>query len=299
MSEPIFEQKETKVEVASDTMLSFKDCPNKCIDGYYVDPYKHKRVKCMYCADKRKKAVRESLTVSGTQESVADLLNFPRSFVGYSEFNIESVIPTSARKFMVEESVQKVTEQLKELLQKVSVGEVSPNSLLLNFGSRSFDENFVFSYLFRAYEAGLTVAPYTSAYDLHLLRLDSESGVVEARKKYDTLLKSEVCILVIDAGATKVTILGVKGLMQMRAYKNLSTIIITHSWCKEVHSMQCDDEDISSKNLARLISIEYNEKFTANEAKYQDSQPNAKVVNNRAGISSADFANLTRPSQSL
>lgn len=28
-------------------------CPNNCIDGWRIDPYLHKRVRCEYCLEKR------------------------------------------------------------------------------------------------------------------------------------------------------------------------------------------------------------------------------------------------------
>ena len=51
--EPIFDSVVKKEEINND-LVSFKDCPNNCIKGYIFDPYKHKKVICTYCEEKRK-----------------------------------------------------------------------------------------------------------------------------------------------------------------------------------------------------------------------------------------------------
>ena len=298
MDSKIFSTIESSVESNSDSILSFEDCPNKCIDGMYVDPYRHKRVKCEFCAEKRKNTVRNSLNIKGVDKTIHEVLNFPKSFVGYGDFEISTVIPDASKKFMTEASVKTVMDKLQSMIYDISAGVHTSFSIMFNLGKRAYDENFVYSYLFRAYENGFTVAPYTSAYELHLLRLDAENGISDARKKYDTLLSSQVCVLVIDAGATNSSILSVKGLMQLRAYRGLSTIIMTNSWGREVRAMTADD-GVTCNNLASLYSIEYNEKFLASEANYEDSSKQSNIPINRVGISSASFNELMSSRHSL
>ena len=86
--EKIFNSKETLE--SSGNMLSFKDCPNRCIDGYYVDPYRHKRVKCLYCEQKRIDIARNKIDVldMSTNKNIEKSLNLP-SYVNGINFDVE------------------------------------------------------------------------------------------------------------------------------------------------------------------------------------------------------------------
>ena len=279
--------------------LSFSDCPNKCVDGYYVDPYIHNRIQCNYCMEKRKGVVRDSVRLDSS-EDLSEKLNLPKSFTGYGKFDINEVIPSTSIKCMTPDSVSKVSERLKSMLDKVSAGELVEHSVLVNLGRKAFESKFIYSYLVRAYVAGFTVSPYTSTYDLIVLRSGAEGGNVDKREKFDALLHTDVCVVVIDTGATIQDINAVKGLMQLRAHYDKSTLIFTNAWgsLKEIRDL-CSEDGILCKNLAEVLSVEYlpNYKDSSNTKSSTPQKPNIK--NTPVGISNSDFNALMSPQKNV
>ena len=294
MQDKIFEKEERSVSYNYDTS-SFEDCPNKCIDGYYVDPYQHKRIKCLYCANKRKQVVKETLVFDDSEETIADKLNLPRSYIGYGNYTINGVLPESSQKLMKKDSVNKVDAVLRDLINNISVGVVSEKSYLFNLGKKSFDNHFIYSYLVRAYMEGLSVSPFITSYDLHILRLESEMLKEDSLLAFRSLLKTDVCVVSIDAGASKQCINAVKGFMQLRANNLKPTIIFTNAWNNWVKDL-CVDEDISTYNLATLVSIEYDEKYLEKEKKYEETIAQGKSIqSNTIGMDSTSFNKLLAP----
>jgi hypothetical protein len=115
--------------------------------------------------------------------------------------------------------------------------------------------------------------------------MDKELGIT-----YSDLLTKDLVVIVISAGATNTSLLAVKGLMQMRAYKELSTIIFTNYWGIVMQSF-CDD--IPTYSLAKLCSIEYVKK----ESEEQVEQPkNKPIINNTSSMTAEQFKNLFKSS---
>lgn len=252
--------------------LSFTDCPNKCVDGYYVNPYSHRREICPHCAGKRREIVKTGST------DIIEQLNLPRSFTG-DKYDPDTIILASERKSFEEDSLTKVFEYLNTLYTDVTAGESPDTSMLFNLGKKAFEQNFIHPFMLRAYQAGLTVSPYVSEYDVRQLYNGVEKHMGELT--YADLLKTDICVVGIGAGATGENIYAVKGLMEHRAHYNHSTIIFTNAWGEKIIDL-CTDGEVFAKNLAFLAELKYKTKYAnANQDKpmYQNTMTSAEFKN--------------------
>lgn len=230
--------------------MSFDGCPNRCVGGYYIDPYLHKRVKCVYCEGRRLQEVRDG-GVSG-EGGVAALLNLPESYGGLA-FDVGTVFPGYSLKYLTEDSVVAVRDAMVGMVSAVSVGDLPGYSCLFNLGKKAYGDNFVYALLTRAYVAGKTVSPYMSALEVVYWRNSLESG---ADGRYLGFLRTDLCAVVLDAGCTPCALGAVKGLMQMRAHYGKPTVILTNWWGSQIYDL-CSEEGESSLSLATLVSVEY------------------------------------------
>lgn len=271
MDEKIFETNQGVVKT-SNSILSFSDCPNKCIDGYYIDPYKHKRVKCTYCENKRKQLAQSKVQLEG-DKSIQTLLNIPNMLSGYGSLQFATIVPVDSQYFSFNEPIN----YMQSLFEKASSGDCSEESLLFNLGKVSCVRNFINPYLMRAYIGGATVSPYITARDVfNLVRKETglivtDDGVVTdyiddyivSNLKYNDLLTSDICVVHITTGSLYTQVRAVKGLMQMRANNNKSTIIFTDAWYTKFEHELRDSlqmlytlENPLDKSVARLVKFE-------------------------------------------
>ena len=313
MSEKLFEPNQGVVKT-SNSILSFSDCPNKCIDGYYIDPYKHKRVKCTYCENKRKQLAQSKVQLEG-DKSIQTLLNIPNMLSGYGSLQFATIIPINSQYFSFDEPIN----YMQSLFEKASSGDCSEESLLFNLGKVSCVRNFINPYLMRAYIGGATVSPYITARDVfNLIRkeaglLATNDGVVTdyiddyivSNLKYNDLLTSDICVVHITTGSLYTQVRAVKGLMQMRASNNKSTIIFTDAWYTKFEHELRDSlqmlytlETPLDKSVARLVKFE-----RIKEEDIDDSEFDIKKVKGKessalsgkqqiSGATSAEFNTL-------
>lgn len=313
MSEKLFETNQGVVKT-SNSILSFEDCPNKCRDGYYIDPYKHKRVKCTYCENKRKQLAQSKVQLDG-DKSIQTLLNIPNMLSGYGSLQFATIIPVDSQYFSFEEPIN----YMQSLFEKASSGDCSEESLLFNLGKVSCVRNFINPYLMRAYIGGATVSPYITARDVfNLIRKEAgllalNDGVVTdyiddyiiSNLKYNDLLTSDICVVHITTGSLYTQVRAVKGLMQMRASNNKSTIIFTDAWyTKFEHELRDSLQMLYTldspldKSVARLVKFE-----RIKEEDIEDSEFDIKKVKGKessalsgkqqiSGATSAEFNNL-------
>lgn len=224
-------------------------CPNGCIDGYYVDPYTHKKVICQHCLEKRRKEANTA--------DIQEKLNLPPSLCG-SNYAPEAIIPPNARKHLEEESVKAVLAKCQEVLQNLSIGELPTESMLFNFGAKCKDNNFVAPLMRKAYASGLSLTRVLTPIDIMKSRRCYSQGIKdEDAVDYEEILSKQVCVIIIDAGTMYEELLAIKGVMQLRGLRNLPTILVTHLWNKSVAQLFSEDNE-SLYNLATLYSIQYN-----------------------------------------
>lgn len=294
-----------KIENLSDNLMSFKDCPNHCVDGKIVDPYSHKRVLCRYCAEKREKFAKNDTTDKATGKTISELLNLPVSYTG-NEFKEELVLPEFARKTMVKESIDTVLSKLKELMTDISIGNLPSHSVMFNLGKKANEVNFIYPYLIRGYVSGKSLVPLVTLTDLCQLRLAFEGSTysvnLDKNYNYNDLINRDICIVVIDAGATYTSLLAVKGLLQLRAQQLKPTIIFTNQWNNYVRDM-CSEDNYNCYNLATLYSIEYTNttkddgvNSTVNQV---DNQMSPTTQSRGFGMSSDTLRNLMTAKNSL
>ena len=276
-------------------LISFPDCPNHCSGGYMIDPYNHTKRLCSYCANKRSNVVRRDVVDKETGKTISELLKLPISFAG-KEYQADTVIPTFARKCLTKESIEYVLTELRNLINKTSVGELPSYSLLFNLGKYACENNFIYPYLLRAYKAGLSVAPLLTSLELMRLRSRYESGLEDDFGDY---LDKQVCVVVLDAGANYLEVMAVKGLMQLRASKDLPTIIFTGYWQSRIRDLIGQD-DYLGYNLAKLIAIEF---VGSGEDQENGSTPNIQRQNPRARgtteISSSELSQLLNNNKTI
>ena len=295
----------TREENVSEDLISFKDCPNKCIDGKIFDPYTHKKTLCPYCADKRMRFARGDLKDSGTGKTISEMLNLPTSYTG-NEYEEDLVIPQFARKELKDDSVSLVLTKMRELMTGMSIGKLPECSIMFNLGKKANEANFVYPYLIKGYVAGRTLVPLVSLPDLCQLRLQYEGSPfsvgIHKGYNYNDLIERDVCVIVIDAGATNVSLLAVKGLMQLRSQKLKPTILFTNSWNKYVRDL-CSEDNYKCFNLATLYSVEYGKTMQDNAEAVLDEKVSSNTVgtdlNSSHEMSSVDFNKLMTPKNSL
>lgn len=271
MEEAIFSQTNGVVKTTK-SILSFDDCPNKCVDGYYIDPYIHKRKKCLYCENKRKQLAQSKLQLD-SDKSIQTLLNIPNMLSGYGSLQISTIVPVDSQYFSFTDAIS----TMEDLFNKASSGDSSDFSILFNLGKVSCVRNFINPYLMRAYIGGATVSPYITARDVFNL-IRKEAGLITITDDkivgydndyiinnfvYNDLLNTDICVVHITTGSLYNQIRAVKGLMQMRASNNRSTIIFTDAWYTKFELELRDSLQMLytfdvplDKSIAKLVKFE-------------------------------------------
>lgn len=247
---------------ASDDLMSFDSCPNRCRQGYYVDPYKHKRVRCEHCFELRKKLIKGSIQLD-SGKNLSKTLRLPSTFMGYGNFDIETLLPQTEVKKLEDWSVSFVRDVLQSLIERVSLGEPVASSLLINLGRKAHTQHFIAPFLVRSYVSGLTTAPFLRSLDVVRLRLmqtgDLPAGWAKhyADLSYDDVLTADTCLVYLDAGAgsdTERELMAVKGLMQLRAWNGLGTIILTDYY----NVQKFDDMTVDNGLMSELRDVSTN-----------------------------------------
>lgn len=278
-------------------LITFKDCPNNCVDGYIFDPYNHKRSICPYCAEKRESFAKNGLKDKDSGKSLSEILDLPESLTGY-EYNEDIVIPMFVRKHLEDDSVTEVLSELNTLMTNMAIGLLPKYSIMFNLGSKANEINFIYPYLIKGYMAGRTLLPLVNAIDICQLRLayegSSNSIDIEKSYNYKDLLERDLCLVVIDAGATRTSISAVKGLMQLRAQRLRPTIIFTNYWGWDL-AVICSEDDSYSYNFAKLISVKYKDK----QKTATDTGVSPTIQSRGLGMSSDALRNLMTPKNSL
>lgn len=254
MSDTIFEQ--TKAVKATDNLMSFEGCPNGCRDGFYVDPYKHKRVRCEYCYELRKKLAKSAVAVEGGA-SIAKVLRLESSFMGYGNFDADSLWPSARINRLEVGSVSFVRFVLQRLIEQVSVGEPVKSSILLNFGGNAHSQNFISPFLVRSYISGILTAPRLTSRDLINLRSKEagtlQSGLLSVYEDlwYNDMIKADTCLVYIDSAAGEQGFMAAKGLMQLRSWEGKGTIILTDYYSHTMYELCEERDELKREYIAR------------------------------------------------
>lgn len=272
-------------------ITSFKDCPNKCVNGIIINPYTHKKETCSYCQEKRRDLIKYNYKSKEDGKTLEEILRLPKSFSSTS-YDIDTIIPASSKKYLLESSYNDVIAELKSLMSMIKGNTLPKHSYLFNLGKKAYEGGYIYSLLASAYISGFDVAPCLSAFEIVDLRQRAERGyeTKDIGVSFNDLLTKDLVVIVIEAGATPFSILSVKGLMQLRAFRELPTIIFTNHYNTGVLDLT---DTVPTYNLAKYCSIEY----VSKQADEQNEQPKGKpVVNNPSSMTAEQFKNLFKSS---
>lgn len=269
-------------------LVSFDDCPNHCVGGYVIDPYKHKKEICPYCEEKRKKIARGTeVQLSTDSTDFTKMFNLQPALTG-SVYNDDLVLPAFARKGLEPNSVSGVLKCLNSLINSASLGTLLDCSYLINIGSKSCWINFVYPLMAKYYISGRSLTPLLYPTDICRLRAYAEKYGIQEEKlglNYFDLLDRDVCVVILDSGTMATGILAVKGLMQLRASKGKATIILTDLWGSQLEGLYYTDES-NYKNIAKLVTVEY----LSREKKPVEAPPvNRPSTMSRSQLSASEF----------
>lgn len=257
--EPIFNSV-VKKETINDDLVSFKDCPNKCVKGYMFDPYKHTKVLCSYCADKRKSLLSSNSVLSNNVNTLDLLgtLNLDISLKGI-EFNINDIIPVGFRANIEPATYEIVSKNANDLLNKAALGELPNHSMLFNFGLTCNVMSFAYPLLIRYYLAGRTVAPFLTGLDLCRLRYLCEINSKEQHLgiSYNDLLDRDICLVYLDSGCTDISFYAAKGLLSLRALKQKVTIFVANNYNVLLGQIETPNYMENCKHLATPYFVKY------------------------------------------
>jgi hypothetical protein len=145
------------------------------------------------------------------------------------------------------------------------------------------------------------MCPVLTSLDVRILKEDyADNSNNELNISYRDLIDRDACLVFIEAGATLSDILNVKGLMELRAFRNMVTILFTGSWSKDLienlttslwnSNAKASDletfDNSETKGLASVISVSYKNNMVG-EAPKQAKFSNG--FGNSNEIPSADF----------
>ena len=242
--------------------MSNTDCPYNCNNGKVFNVAIKQFVTCPHCGEIRAKEVSEDKVFDLVDVSLSDKLHLRKPVTGLN-FSMSCVIPEYARRELDLSSVDEVEKILQNLTNSAVLGEIPHESYLINLGSKANIDAFVYQYVMKSYKAGVSVAPFVTAFDILRIRAEDERTEFVAEESEDDgrihlvdLIKPELCIVLIDTGATQREVDAVRGLMQLRARDNLPTIVFTLYWQRRLSHM-CHDSDEALYRLAKLVTVKY------------------------------------------
>lgn len=252
------------------------DCPYNCKDGKLFNRATRKMEICPHCRDIREKQMRGEIPCEDGK-TVAQKLRIPERFTGLA-FDINMVIPSKFQSTkLLPDSVQEVETVMQNIINDATLGDVPTRSYLFNLGECADANAFVYPLLMRAYKAGLSVAPLIYSMDLQKLRHKFENSLQEdvmpsAKDEfgdnYEDYISADICVVVIDAGASMKDVYAVRGIIDNRADKRKATIVITYAYFDRLFSL-CTEDDFESLRLATLVQVKYRKSSSGN---YQSSQ---------------------------
>ncbi len=223
-----------------EALMSFPDCPNRCVKGYVLDPYTHSQTICTYCERKR----REMLT-SDVQngDNIHKTLNPPNTYNGIGEdIDIGTIIPDNLRSNFTAYSYDNITTKIRELLSLSYRGKLPTYSMLFLFTRHVNYVNFTTPVIKNYYIANV---PSVAADNILVTRSRYlyEQGETDNSLPftYLDLITKQFCIVTVDSGITKKGMYGIAGLMRQRANQGLPTVIVACGCDLFFCNMLCKD----------------------------------------------------------
>lgn len=234
-------------------LISFEECPYKCIHGYIFDPYIHKRYLCKFCEEHRSKIASMSEAVKIDRDMKEILAESGIYNYTPKQYSFDNVLGSIELKSKVNKEDLKVLEdKLKGLIQKASCGEAPESSEILVLPRRSHPEEFLGTVFTRYYRAGRKVYRVLPVSELR------ESRYVGDCKLYNRIVKEEVLYVDMGVGYGLQDIDCVGSLLHDRARLNKATVIITNDYKEAILSLKAEagsEPDLERPSFTGLRSI--------------------------------------------
>lgn len=228
-----------------------------------------KQIPCPHCTEK---AVEEALTSEDFHEklgfSVDPFISPAPSLTG------EGLVPESEETYLEEGVLREVGGYLSETCTLLSKGALPQRSLLFGLGIRGRLVNCTYPLLASAYIGGLEPHPLVSAHDLEFWKLRERIDELEA------FYSSKVGVISLEEGTSRAGLQVCKGVMQVRASRNLPTIFVT-TWSAKSVSTLVDVDPTGRYFLAEPHILHYK---TENKDKYSKYVLGVLGLDNSIGV---------------
>ena len=203
--------------------IRFDDCPYGCnSNAKILNPETGKMEDCPYCSEKRKTLMKSGVAIdtdTGREEDLWKLLGVPKRYIT-SKFVYDSVVADHERAWLVEDSLSRQGEEIKEIIDKLLLSELPEYSVCFGLPIGGRVENVIFPVLSTAYKNGFSVCKGISASMFNRLLLNQD-------KSLDAYYNSDIVVILINDGCTYADIDSAKGLCQTRALNGKPTIYVT------------------------------------------------------------------------
>lgn len=256
------------------------ECPYNCKDGKVFNRLSHKLVPCPHCTELRARQARGEAECEGGL-TINEYLRIPERYTGVS-FNMDLVIPNKFQQSrLIPESIEEVGSVLTGLINDATLGELPKRTFLFNLGECADVSAFVYPFMTKAYKAGLKVAPLVYSLELQKLRnkLERSFDAEEFRPSildrygdnYDDYIEADICVVVLDTGASVKDLNAVRGVIDNRAEKGKATIVFTYAYFDRLFAL-CTQGDELSLRLATLVQVRYKKVGTDKSTDYRQQQ---------------------------
>ena len=251
------------------------DMPN-CIGGFIFDPYTKTKTPCPKCAERKEGELADG--------EVQRKLKLPEGMTNNKAFDERKVFSEEDLKTMTQESLDYVCSSMKSLITDIVAGNKPTYSTMFYFGRAAFTQNFINPLLVKAYLTNLTVTPVIDVATLCKLRqLYETPNKMDSNLKqqlegtevngYEDFLSSDVCVIYAEAGLTLNSKGILRGLVQLRARRNLATIIVIDDAPGNFKDFYINNKNYDGLYPMSLCSVKYESMATA-----PSTTPNARVL---------------------
>ena len=227
----------------------FDDCPYNCdSSGRLLDIVTGNLVPCPHCAEKRKELVSsgEKIEELGIKEDYHT-----------DELVYEDLIPEAELVWISQESLQYLHKLIKEVYDKVILGEVPKSSYCFGLGYKGQVNRLVYPLIKKAYKAGLSVYKFMTSQEIAYMVQRSSSFQDVADELHKLTHETDLAFIQLNSGAFKADVYSAKSIMENRAKNGKPTIYVTTDRAASFNGLlwfKGDDEVLS---MAKPAFVEY------------------------------------------
>lgn len=258
----------------TDNLSKFK-C-NTCKSKGFIDIIEngqYVRKTCPECKGKKQALIESDDFVFQTTDDnelrrplLLKYYNIPACYTGLWSFDATKMFEPDAKTLFDEDSLQKFLDELQNIYDSISSGNLPKTSKVFVFTSHGEPIDFICSCILQAYANNIVVAPFISDLDLRnilsgendKLQDDEPYSLREKTIKYNDLVEADLCFIYKGASDSKHDLYNIKQLMEHRAMKGRATIICSTyvgTNLRMLYTLNDDENNFST--ASRLIFAEY------------------------------------------